>query len=257
MSMDRHKTLADALGEEVLTEMAGTFFGARKALDDLLEDFKLLVEDLRAREAKVYSRVCHLRSLLLGAEGEALFFAGLGLIPPFDQSCGHSGSRTWHPDHAPFAIFASTRYTKAVLQAYAELRQACEVYMVGEYEEDPQHSGRKRLSPHYRQLERHCARLNERIEKLNTEMTPSSVLQFARSINAAEEPGQGVLENSIGAESLDNSLKFQKIDFAALGLWKAPSLPPVESCAEDLCRFCTGWFKQHGPQIKKVLADLE
>lgn len=255
--MDRHKTLADALGDEVLTEMAGTFFGARKAVDDLLEDFKLLVEDIRAREAKVYSRVCYLRSLLLGLEGEAAFFVELGISPPFAQSCSHSGSRTWHPDSPPFAFFASTRYVKAVLQAYAELRHTCEVYMAGEYEEDPAQSGRKRLSPHYRQIELHCARLNVRIEKLNTEMLPSSVLLFARKITAAEEPGQGVLENSLGAESLDNSLKFQKIDFAALGLWKAPSLPPVESCEEAIRRFCTGYFKQHGPQIKKVLADLE
>ncbi|MBU1040191.1 MAG: hypothetical protein KKF77_03715 [Proteobacteria bacterium] len=255
--MDRHKTLADALGEEVLTEMAGTFFGARKALDDLLEDFNVLVEELRAREAKVYSRVCYLRSLLLGPEGEEAFFAELGLKAPFAGSCGHSGSRTWHPDRTPFAFFASTRYLKAVLQAYADLRHTCEAYMVGEYEEDPGQSGRKRLSPHYRQVERHCARLNERIEKLNTEMTPSSVLEFARGINAAEEPGQGVLDNSLGAESLDNSMKFQKIDFAALGVWKAPSLPPVESCEAAISRFCTGWFKQHGLQIKKVLADLE
>lgn len=255
--MDIHKTLADGLGDEVLTEMAGTFFGARKALDDLLEDFKVLMEELRAREAKVYSRVCHLRSLLLGAEGEAAFFAELGLSAPFADSCGHSGSRTWRPESPSFAFFASTRYLKAVLQAYAELRLACEAYMVGEYEEDPEQRGRKRLSPHFRQIERHCARLNERIEKLNTEMTPSSVLQFARSINAAEEPGQGVLENSLGAESLDDSMKFQKIDFAALGVWKAPSLPPVESCEAAIRRFCTGWFKKHGPQIKKVLADLE
>ncbi len=254
--MSRHKTLADALESEVLTEMAGTFFGARKTLDNLLEDFQLLVEDVRAREAKVYSRVCYMRSLLLGPEGEAAFFAELGMAPPFADSCSHSGSRTWHPDSLPFAFWASTRYVMAVLQAYAEVRHTCEVYMAGEYEDDPDQSGRKRLSPHYRLIERHCARLNERIEKLNTEMTPSSVLQFARDIGSADQPGQGLLTNSLGAESLDNSLKFQKIDFAALGLWKAPALPPVEACEQAIRRFCSDYYKQSGPQIKKVLADL-
>jgi hypothetical protein len=254
--MDRHKTLADALESEVLSEMADTFFGKRKALEDLIEDFKLIVEDIRAREAKVFSRVFFLRSLLLGQEGEEELFAALGLQDPFNSSVLHPGSRTWQPDSTPFALFTSTRFEKAVLQAYAEVRGSCEVYMNGEYEEDPNQRGRKRLSPHYRQVQRHCARLNERIEKINTEMTPSSVLQYARSISSEDQPGAGTLSNSLGAESLDNGLMFQKLDFEALGLWKAPSLPPVESCGDALRSFCQGHFKRNSAQIKKVLSDL-
>jgi hypothetical protein len=255
--MDRHKTLADALESEVLSEMAGTFFGARKTLEDLLEDFKLHVEDIRAREAQVFSRVFYLRSLLLGPEGEAALFAEIGVDAPFPDSKSHPGSRTWHPDSLPFAFLASSRFTKAVLQAYAEVRRTCEVYMVGEYEEDPGQSGRKRLSPHYRQIERHCARLNERIDKVNTEMPPSSVLQYARNISSADQPGQGTLSNSLGAESLDNGLMFQKVDFASLGLWKAPSLPPVEACEAAIRRFCARYYEQNAVHIKKVLADLD
>lgn len=255
--MDRYKTLADALESEVLTEMAGTFFGARKALEDLMEDFQLHVEDIRAREAQVFSRVFYLRSLLLGPEGEAALFAELGMASPFLGAQSHSGSRTWHPDSLPFAFFASTRYVKAVLQAYAELRHTCEVYMSGEYEVDPDRRGRKRLSPNYRQIARHCARLNERIEKVNTEMTPSSVLQYARNISAEDQPGAGTLINELGAESLDKGLMFQKIDCEALGLWKAPSLPPVEACEARISRFCAGMYQQHSAQIKKVLADLD
>jgi len=255
--MDRHKTLADALESEVLTEMAGTFFGARKTVEDLLEDFQLHVEELRSREALVFSRLFYLRSLLLGPEGEAALFAEIGIAPPFPDSKSHSGSRTWHPDSLPFAFLAGTRYTKAVLQAYAELRHACEVYMSGEYEEDPDKSGRKRLSLHYLQIERHCARLNERIEKLNTEMPPSSVLQYARNISSADQPGQGTLTNSLGAESLDKGLMFEKLDFASLGLWKAPSLPPVEACEDAIRRFCARHYTQNARHIKKVLADLD
>ncbi|MDQ7834038.1 MAG: hypothetical protein RDU24_01520 [Humidesulfovibrio sp.] len=254
--MDRHKTLADALESEVLTEMADTFFGKRKALEDLIEDFKLLVEDIKAREAKVFSRVFFLRSLLLGQEGEAELFAALGLEDPFNGSMLHPGSRTWQPERVAFAFFVSTRFEKAVLQAYSEVRRTCEVYMNGEYEEDPDRSGRKRLSPHYRQIQRHCARLNERIDKVNTEMSPSSVLQYARSISAEDQPGHGTLSNSLGAESLDNGLMFPKIDFVSLGLWKAPNLPPVESCGPAIRSFCQGYYKRNSTQIKKVLSDL-
>lgn len=254
---DRYKTFADALETEVLTEMAGTFFGARKTLEDMVEDFQLHVEELKSREAKVFSRVFFLRSLLLGPEGETAFYAELGIAPPFPDSRNHSGSRTWHPDSLPFAFRAATRYAKAVALAYAEVRHACEVYMTGEFEDDPEHSGRKRLSLHYRMLERLCVRLNARIDKVNTEMTPSSVLQYARNISSADQPGQGAISNSLGAESLDKGLMFQKIDFASLGLWKAPSLPPAEACAEAIRRFCARHYEQHGPHIKKVLADLD
>lgn len=253
---DRHTTLADALESEVLTEMAGTFFGARKALEDAQEDFQLHVEDIRSREAQVFSRVFHLRSLLLGVQGEQGFFAALGLDPAFPDSKCCPGSRTWHPDSLPFALFPSTRYAKAVLQAYGELRKACEAYMSGVYEEDPERSGRKRLSPHYRQLERLCARLNERIAKVNNEMTPSSVLQYARSISSPLQPGQEALENSLGAESLDSGLAFKPVDFASLGLWKAPGLPPLEACEGAIRHFCSGFYAQNAAQIKKVLADL-
>ena len=255
--MDSHKSLADSLESEVLTEMAVTFFGARKALEDAQEDFQLHVEDIRSREAQVFSRVFYLRSLLLGEEGEKAFFAEIGLDPSLPASKCCPGSRTWHPDALPFALLTSTRYVKAVLQAYGELRQACEAYMSGVYEEDPERSGRKRLSPHYRQLERYCARLNERIAKVNNEMAPSSVLQYARSISSPVQAGQEALENSLGAESLDSGLAFKPVDFASLGLWKAPGLPPVVACDGSIRRFCSDFYTQNAPQIKKVLADLE
>ncbi len=254
---NRHTTLADALEGEVLTEMAGTFFGARKALEDAQEDFQLHVEDIRSREAQVFSRVFYLRSLLLGEQGETAFFTEIGLDRSFPASKGRPGSRTWHPDALPFAFLPGTRYVKAVLQAYGELRQACEAYMSGVYEEDPERSGRKRLSPHYRQLERYCVRLNERIAKVNNEMTPSSVLQYARSINSPVQSGQEALENSLGAESLDSGLAFKPVDFASLGLWEAPGLPPLEACEGAIRRFCSGFYKRNAPQIKKVLADLD
>jgi len=52
--VSQYKTLADALESEVLTEMAGTFFGARKAVDDLLDDFNTHVEQLRGLSDRVY-----------------------------------------------------------------------------------------------------------------------------------------------------------------------------------------------------------
>lgn len=254
--MDRYQTFADALESEVLTEMAGTFFGARKALEDHAEDFKLIVEELRPLAAKVFARVFFLRSLLLGPEGEAELFAALGLPPQFPDAQSQSGSRTWTPVQLPFALLPSTRYVKAVLLAYAEVAHACEAYMSGEYEDDPDHKGRKRLSLNYKMVERQCRALNKGVTKLNADMTPSSVLQYARSISTQEQPGQGSLTNILGAESLDKGLLFTPVDFETLKLWRAPELPTLKECEAKLTAFAKAYYKAHEDKIRRVMEEL-
>lgn len=254
--MDRYKSLAVALESEVLSEMAGTFFGARRALEDLREDFMLRAEELRSKAAQVFSRVFFLRSLLLGAGGEAELFAALGLPPQFPEAQTQSGSRMWRPDHLPWALFPSRRYVKLVVLAYAELHRACEVYMRGEYEDDPAQKGRKRMGLHYAMVEQMAARLNSGIEKLNKEMPPSATLLYARSISTVEAPGQGSITNALGAESLDKGLEFETVDFDALGLWRAPELPAPEACQERLRRFAAGYYQAHAKRIRQVLSEL-
>lgn len=254
--MDRYKSLAVALEGEVLSEMAGTFFGARKALEDLREDFNQRVEDLRAQSAKVFARVFFLRSLLLGEQGEEALFAALGLPPQFQEAQTQSGSRTWRPEKLPFAFLPSTRFVKLVLLAYAELHHACEVYTSGEYEDDPLHKGRKRMSLHYKMVERLGRALNQRVEKLNAEMPASSVLQYARSISTTEAPGQGAITNALDAESLDKGLEFQELDFAALNIWRAPELPDLKQCEQKLRDFASAYYDAHSDKIRRVLAEL-
>lgn len=254
--MDRYETLASALQSEVLTEMAGTFFGARKAVEDLTEDFLLQAEELRSQAAKVYARVFFLRSLLLGEAGEAEFFAALGLLPQFPEARGQSGSRTWRPESLPFALFASSRYAKLLLLAYAEVRQACLRYLHGEYEDDPDRKGRKRMSLNYEMVERMCRRLNQRIEKLNADMAPSSVLQYARNISTVEQPGQGAITNTLGADSLDKGLKFADVDFAALKLWRAPELPDPTVVGRKIEDFAHAFYKAHAEKLRRVMDDI-
>ena len=237
--MEQYKTLADALETEVLTEMAGTFFGARKALEDLMDDFMLHVEGVRSLAAKVYSRVFFLRSLLLGPEGEAAMFAALGLPPQFPEAQSQSGSRTWGPDGLPFALLPSTRYVKAVLLAYAEVHRACEAYMSGEYEDDPERRGRKRMSLNYKMVERLCQRLNERIAKLNADMPPSSVLQYARNISAADA-AQDSISNALGAESLDKGLMFAPRGLCCAQALEGPGTPRTCRVRRKTARFRLG-----------------
>lgn len=254
--MDRYKSLAVALESEVLTEMAGTFFGARKGLEDMQEAFLHHAEELRAQAAKVYSRVFFLRALLLGQEGENALFAALGLPAQFPEAQSQSGSRVWRPESLPFALLPSTRYIKAVLLAYVEVQHACEVYLSGEYEDDPEVKGRKRMKLHYKMIERLCRRLNERIAKINADMPPSSVLQYARNISTVEQPGQGAITNSLGAESLDKGLKFEALDFATLSLWKAPELPAPAACEEKLSAFAAAFYRSNKDKVRRVLADF-
>ncbi|GAB6125209.1 hypothetical protein [Humidesulfovibrio idahonensis] len=253
--MNQYKTLADALETEVLSEMAGTFFGARKALENQAEDMMLVVESLRPAALKVFSRVLFLRTLLLGPEGEAALFAALGLPPQFPEVQLRHGERAWRPDRLPFALLQSSRFVKAVLLAYAEVAHACEVYMSGEYVDDPDHKGRKRMSPNYKTAESLCAALNKRVAKLNAEMEPSAVLQYARNIGTQEQPGQGSITNLLGAESLDKGLMFSPVDFAGLGLWRAPHLPALQECESKLSAFAKAFYAAHTDEVRRVMRD--
>ncbi|OIO06192.1 MAG: hypothetical protein AUJ49_00055 [Desulfovibrionaceae bacterium CG1_02_65_16] len=253
---DRYKNLADALESEVLTEMAGTFFGARKELDDQAEDLRFTVEALRGQAGKVFARVFFLRSLLLGPEGEAECFAALGLPPQFPEAQSQSGSRAWKPDQLPFALLSSTRFAKTLLLAYAELVHACETYMRGEYEDDPEHKGRKRLSVNFGAVEAMCGALNERIAKLNADMAPSGVLQYARNISTQEQPGQGSITNILGAESLDKGLMYTPVDFGSLNLWRAPQLPAPKDCKAKLTAFAKAFYAAHADKVRRVLDGL-
>lgn len=255
--MAQYKTLADALESEVLTEMAGTFFGSRKALEEVTEAFMLRVEELRALPAKVHARVLFLRSLLLGEQGEAELFAALGLPPQFQELQTRSGVRAWRPDALPFAFFTASRFVDSVFLAYSEVAHACEVYMAGEYEDDPEHRGRKRLSLNYAMVADQCRMLNQRIDKLNADMAPSAVLQYARNISAENHSGQGSITNILGAESLDKGLTFAPVDFASLKLWRAPALPAPQACDKKLRAFAKTFYGAHKKQVRRVLEDFE
>jgi hypothetical protein len=254
--VDRYSSLASALEAEVLTEMAGTFFGARKGVEELAEAFQLRVEGLRGLEAKVFARVFYLRRLLLGEGGQTAFFAVLGLQTPFPDADSRPGPRGWRPERLPFALLASSRYAAALRQAYAELVHACDVYMRGEYEDDPDHKGRKRLSLNYSTVEAQHRMLNKRIEKLNGDMAPSSVLQYARNISTQEQPGQGAITNVLGAESLDKGLMFKPVDFEALKLWRAPQLPAPEACGDRIAAFARAFYRENAEAVRRVMAGL-
>lgn len=253
--MSTYKTLADAMEQEVLTEMAGTFFGARKHIDDMLEEFQRLVEDLRVREGLVFSRVHFLRALLLDSEGEAGLFRALGLgESPFADGRDHPGSHSWRPGSLPFALFGSSRYAKAVALAYAEVHAACVSYMLGEYVADPVNRGRKIMTVSRRQVMQLGEYLNQRIDKLNREQSPSAVLQYARSIRSCDDTGQGAITCELGAESLDKGLTFRPLDLTGLDIWSAPELPAPESCAEALRAYCEGFYKAREKELDLVLA---
>jgi hypothetical protein len=92
--------------------------------------------------------------------------------------------------------------------------------------------------------------------KLNADMTPSSVLQYARSISTQEQPGQGAITNVLGAESLDKGLLFTPVDFDALKLWRAPELPAPKDCEAKLTAFAKAYYKAHEDKIRRVMEEL-
>ena len=254
--MVQYSSLADALEVEVLTQMADTFFGARKNLDDLMDAFKVHVEDLRANEKMVVAHALFIRSLFLGSEGEQQFYTALNVEAPFKHIPEHSAGHVWRSEHIPFAFFESTRYVKLVQLAYTRMYSACAEYASGVYEDDPDLKGRKRMTISYDFIVSLWDMLNTRVEKINREMAPSSVLQYARSIHNCEQNGQGALSCELGAQSLDDGLRYKMFTFESLNLWKPPTLPKPEACAENIAAFSRAFYAAHKNGIQHVLKAL-
>ncbi|MGA8279800.1 MAG: hypothetical protein WB853_02800, partial [Desulfobacterales bacterium] len=120
----------DPLVEEILTDVAGSFFGNRRLLDEKIDLFHSYVQALRFKEAEVRNPAALLNNLLLqghqapafyemlNVEGTLLTAAG-AVVPQNAQLC------------MPFAFGFCTRFVKLVCNAYDALQKSCAVYLHG------------------------------------------------------------------------------------------------------------------------------
>ena len=246
------------LSDEILTELAEGFFGARRELEKKLEHFYGYVQTLRISENAVTAKAQFLNYLLIDPEVAARFYEILKIdwqsVSSEDRRAQH-----WLPPAIPFALSAPRRYAKLVLLGCDELRQACRVHVNGPGRDDRSGDKAREIPVYYSLVKEMSLLVNEEIRKLNENFSPSGVLEFARKLNSDAEMTAGLGERAYAEAGfgIDRKLMYTAIRFEDLQLKKFPQLPPREMVDSKIVEFCAQIYRSRTGEIRRLLADLK
>ncbi len=247
---------ADVLSQEVLTEMAGTFFGARRHVEDMMDALRGLALTLRSQESRVEGMAGLLNLLLLRGTARQGFYQTIGVAPePFEMAAASPLKMPFKP---PWALTLAGRYCLLVKRAYAELAEAVHDYMHGKVYRDMKDRGRKKTSVHYGQVMRFCEQVNALVTKVNADNAPSTVMQYVKNFNPealAKERAVGSV-NPDYASSLDETLDFRPVDFNDLGLRPFPDLPDPDAAADAIRTYCRKLAAENREAVAAILAEV-
>lgn len=224
---------ADDLKHELLTEMADNFFSRRRRLDERLEAFTGLREKVTRQGSLALARWRAFRTLLLNGEEADRFLTNLGFDPATLAAFPTNNSSQPRP-RRPLALTAAGRYRKAVLAAYADLRQELERYNDGSYVPDPRDPRRKARIPGFDHLIATARELNDEIQAVNSCQCPSDMLQFTRTLDPARMEQEYTCGGIGDTCRLNEDLAYKPLDLNALGAPALPTPPPLDDIEDDL-----------------------
>ncbi len=248
--------IADQLSEEILTEMAGRFFGQRKQLDDMLEIFNDCVHKLQIQEIEIARKLASLNHLLLNGKGTGSFFNAIGTDFP-EPAARFEASLTpsVFPESFGWAFSVRRQFQKQVFQAYGELQKICRIYRWGDSSSD--NSPMTELSgPVCCQLILEMAQqLNAEIEKVNASISPSCALSFVKRLNVAESEKEQFTGVIFGRHNsgLDNAMCFSPVDVNTLPITAYPDLPEPGKVQKAIYRFCKDFYDENRALIRCLM----
>lgn len=247
---------ADKLQQEVVTDMAETYFGDRKNLDEMIAAFYSMVEEFRAHGPALWQAAARLHCLLLDRKTARDFYIALDILP----SCIPFSDEVARPffDSLPFALTPRGRYERCVFRAYSTFQQVADEYLNGRYYTDTNSHGRKRLTLHYIRLKALAEHINEEVGRVNKTLSPSATLRYIKKM----DPDQVERENVMGEAclidgcELDTDLRFAPIDFDALKLPVVQDLPRLDAVKPAIRQFCKEIYPTRKNDIIKAMASL-
>jgi hypothetical protein len=244
---------ADQLQADVISDMAESFFGDRKELDNALEAYAGMIEEFLPVIEHLFRAAATLRFLLLDEATADAFCAELGLdpcrIPPSEDA------PILVRESLPFALTGKGRYATCVEAAYRGLFDAIRDYLHGRCYNDPKRPGRKRMTMHYKRLEEIADIINEKIHKANNDRSVSSVLREVKNMN----PEQMEREDLLGdvcyrkGEGMDSDMCFMPIDFGGYCFPEVVELPSPDEIRPALRRFCKRVYNERRDEVRKVV----
>jgi hypothetical protein len=255
--MSSHKNFSDSMAEEVLTDMADTFFGARKELEHTIKAFQSLVETLREKETEVDAGAGFLNHLLLYGRAGSDFYTSIKVDTPSILLESKIPDQTLLPK-VPFALTSKGKFIKLVLRAYDALQEACDEYINGKYYKDPEEEV-KRVTVHYKQIKIMCEIINEDIQKINRNLNPACVLEYAKGLDYETREKERITGGTLDGYtcSIQEKLEYKPIDFDSLHLKEYPALPKKDSVISEIRSFCKKIYSKNKADIDKLISDLE
>lgn len=249
------KDLTDALTDEVLSDMANTFFGARVDVDDALELFHEVSERLHVKLYQVFRTCALMEKICLGLEGFNDFWTCTGM----------SRNRFYYPagvecalimDKPPFAFTGRGEYIKWFGIVYDMLAGAIEEYMHGSIKEDEH--GRKIRTVNREDFFKMAEEINIKIEKVNKNVTASDILKFTKSLDP-EAMQKESIAGCVGPECkmIDNEMAFTVISIKDIDFPQFPDLPVRKEVASYISGYCSQVWARDKVQVRALLGDLK
>jgi hypothetical protein len=245
--------------DEMLTEVAETFFGARKEVDDMRTLLDEHLQGLRAKESAIRRQLAFLAYLLVDPPTTADFFRmleveaePLGALP-----CAAADAPA---EPLPFGWRRKSQYVKLVLRAYAQLHLLLNDYQNGTFSDA--RPGPEAPSPRqaaYCKLVLELAKLiNAKISELNRNMPPSGTLRFVKQFDAQMQLKDFVAGSNIAdyTRTIDAKLRLPSIDLDSLPIVDFPSLPAPDIAAARIEAYCRKTFKAHKAVLVSRLGEL-
>lgn len=250
--------LSDMLAEEVLSDMAATFFGSRVEIDEMVELFEQYAEELKEKSEKVSLKAGLLNNLLIDSETVTEFYAKLG-VNPEDLLDKKNYSKNVLPQKMPFGLTEKSRYIKLILFAYESLQKACHIYVRGNDITGYEKEDDKKVSINYTLLLNMSKMINGKIEKAN-EKSPVYTLSYTRQLQPEKmekENIAGTQFSELGCEDLDQKMKIEPLDFESYGIDKYPELPKVDKVKSDITDFGKKVYSEKTSLVEKVVSDIK
>ncbi|CCO24470.1 hypothetical protein [Maridesulfovibrio hydrothermalis] len=248
------KDLSDALTDEVLSDMADSFFGARIDIDEALEYFDMVSKQLAGKLNKVHRTCALLDKLCLREGGQKEFWLSCGIdagefVYPEGTECISFESRP------SFSISSKAEYIKWFGIVYDMLSLAIEDYMHGIYRDDGR--GRKVRSANRDDFFRMAEEINIKIEKVNSNAAPSEVLKFTKSLNPSAMEKENIA-GCVGPQCkvIDNELAFKVVAIKDFDFPEFNDLPARKQMASFISEFCSQVYSRDKQRVKELLKLL-
>ncbi|MGE0085191.1 MAG: hypothetical protein AB7S75_12310 [Desulfococcaceae bacterium] len=251
----------DSLAEEVLTEMATSFFGARKQVDDSITVLERYAEQLRKKEAEVNAGARFLAWMMISPETLAEFYRSIG-ISENTFSPEREVSDRFLPKEMPGALTAKGIFVKLTIHAYKILHKLCDEYMNGRKAEDLEKYDPHAIDSGYRIMQGMCQIVNEQIHKINSEMRPGQTLRcfkrFSPGTQTKEDITGGMTFGASGSDCrLNQALAFEPVNMKSYCLKEYPELPAPDRVEEKIVSCCRKIWDTRQKEARDIIEEVK